>query len=95
MTIKFNGLLLSISLIFILLLSLGLVSASDNSNDLTDINYVDDAISEDECMGADLCSVSECDLDDGLDDSQTTSKSYASPSLFALTLINVVSNVAL
>lgn len=80
MKIKFNGLLLSISLIFILLLSLGLVSASDNSNDLIDINYVDDAISEDECMDVDLCSVSEGDLDDGLDDSQSTPKSYSSPS---------------
>ncbi len=78
MKIKFNGLLLSISIIFILLLSLGFVSASDNSNDLIDINYDDDAISEDECIDADLYSVSECDLDDGLNDSQSNPKSYSS-----------------
>lgn len=78
MKIKFNGLLLSISLIFILLLSLGFVSASDNSNDLIDINYDDNAISEDECMDTDLCSVSEGDLDDGLNDSQSSQKSYSS-----------------
>ncbi len=46
MKIKFNRILLSISLIFILLLSLGLVSASDNSNDLIDINCDDNEISE-------------------------------------------------
>lgn len=46
MKINFNRLLLSISLIFILILSLGLVSASNNYNDLIDINYDDNTIVE-------------------------------------------------
>lgn len=46
MKINFNRFLLSISLIFILILSLGLVSASNYSNDLIDITSDDNAIAE-------------------------------------------------
>lgn len=46
MKINFNRFLLSISLILILILSLGLVSASNYSNDLIDITSDDNAITE-------------------------------------------------
>ena len=47
MKINFNKLILVFSLILILLLSLGIVSASNNSNDLIDMTYDDNIITED------------------------------------------------
>ena len=41
----FNGLILPISLVLILIFSLGLVSASDDSNDLADMAYNDNIMS--------------------------------------------------
>ena len=86
MKIDFSRVILSISLIFILMLSLGLVSASNNSNDFIDITYDDNIISvNNEISDSDFSSAYDLDsdnrIDDGYDltqDSQSTELSASS-----------------
>ena len=64
MKIDFSRVILSISLIFILMLCLGLVAASNNSNDFIDITYDDNIISvNNEISDSDFSSAYDLDSD--------------------------------